>query len=279
MANTLDLSFTGLYKLPNQFSRAPKGAVLTADNVVVDKEGTLSCRRGFERYSTGTQPAKWLALTEYKQTIVGQGDTNLYYDTGNGVFSLLANNIYRPSTDPGSRVRFAEENRNLYITTNTGVKKLADFTQGILESGAPKGLGGSGVTSGGSGWFTNNTNVAYRIVWGYRDLNNNLILGAPSDRIIVSNTSGGTRNVDLTFTIPNGIATNYFYQVYRSLESATLADPPNDNLQLCYEANPTSGQLTAGLPLESRLFEQNQRRLHETTPLLPFGYRQCKRLS
>lgn len=61
-----------------------------------------------------------------------------------------------------------------------------------------------------------------------------------------------TASVKLTITIPEGVTTNYFYQVYRSsIASATgvvsLVDiTPNDELQLVYEAYPTQAEITAG---------------------------------
>jgi hypothetical protein len=50
------------------------------------------------------------------------------------------------------------------------------------------------------------------------------------------------------FTIPQGITTNHFYQIYRSDQIAftgTTPNTPDDNMQLVYEANPTSGQISA----------------------------------
>lgn len=100
-------------------------------------------------------------------------------------------------------------------------------------------------TGSASGFMANNSQVAYRVVWGTRDANNNLYLGAPSQRIIVSNSSGGTRDVTLTFTLPSGITTSDFFQVYRSRTSAASTTEADDELQLVYEANPTAGEITA----------------------------------
>jgi hypothetical protein len=58
--------------------------------------------------------------------------------------------------------------------------------------------------------------------------------------------------VDLRFSIPAGITTNHFFQVYRSaLKSATgvvTLDSlsPDDELQLVYEGNPVAGDLSNG---------------------------------
>jgi hypothetical protein len=61
-----------------------------------------------------------------------------------------------------------------------------------------------------------------------------------------------TANVFLTFTIPAGITTSDFYQIYRSqIVSATGASSiqdiaPNDELQLVFEGFPTQAQIDAG---------------------------------
>jgi hypothetical protein len=61
-----------------------------------------------------------------------------------------------------------------------------------------------------------------------------------------------TANVFLTFTIPAGVTTSDFYQIYRSqIVSATGASSiqdiaPNDELQLVFEGFPTAAQIAAG---------------------------------
>lgn len=61
-----------------------------------------------------------------------------------------------------------------------------------------------------------------------------------------------TANVLLNITIPEGITTDYFYQVYRSsiaqaTDAVALDDlVPSDELQQVYEAYPTSAEISAG---------------------------------
>jgi hypothetical protein len=62
-----------------------------------------------------------------------------------------------------------------------------------------------------------------------------------------------TSTVQLSITIPEGIDSKYFFQIYRSAVSqatgAALFDDvsPNDELQLVYEAYPTSAEIAAGV--------------------------------
>lgn len=93
--------------------------------------------------------------------------------------------------------------------------------------------------------FTGNQS-AYRMLWGITDANNNVILGAPSGRAIVTNNGTTSVNVSVTFSIPSGVTTSHFYQIYRTLASGFASVDPGDNEQLVFEGNPTSGQISAG---------------------------------
>jgi hypothetical protein len=156
--------------------------------------------------------------------------------------------------ETGKRLRSVEQNGNLYFTSSEGIRKISTTSASglssavITKAGGIKALDASVSINNNSGFFTANSVVAYRIVWGIQDSNSNLILGTPSSREVLRNTSASSKTVNITITIPLGITTSYFYQVYRS---AVVADPsgdqdPGDELQLVYEANPTNSDLTAG---------------------------------
>jgi hypothetical protein len=95
--------------------------------------------------------------------------------------------------------------------------------------------------------FSSGSQIAYRVLFGIRDANNNLLYGSPSQFTSITNTTGTTTNVQLTATIPSGITTSHFYQVYRSAVTATASSTPLDSgMQLVYEANPSAGDITNG---------------------------------
>lgn len=238
----------GLFTNSNQLSAVPEGALYLAKNVNIDKDDIVEPIRGFARLSDSpaSSAIRCDRLTSYQDKIIARRSSNntmAYYVSGAG-WTDYSSTYEHPDSDY-ARMQFAQSNGNLYFTTSLGVKVLDVYTGPVYSTGMPRGLDGSGSTTGASGFMTTNTQVAYRIVWGSRDANNNLYLGTPSQRIIVANSSGGTRDVSLTFTIPTGISTADFFQVYRSKESATSTDEPNDELQLVYEKNPTSGEITA----------------------------------
>lgn len=57
----------------------------------------------------------------------------------------------------------------------------------VTTAGGVEALDGFAYINPIQGWFLQNSEVAYRIVWGINDVNQNLILGTPSQRIILDN--------------------------------------------------------------------------------------------
>ena len=244
MSQSLNLKIKGVYANPNELSEVPEGALKTGDNIVIDKESVAESRRGQTFY--GTQLTDIIKLFNYRNRLITHYNTSkLAYDSdGAGTWVEYLGDYTPPE---GFKVRSAEANRNFYFTTSEGIKKLDSLTGIIRDAGAYKALDGTGaVGAGGTGFMTDDTAVAYRIVWGYQDANKNLILGAPSQRCIVINSSGFAQDVTVEFLIPDGVTTSWIYQLYRSGESATAADEPNDECQLVYEGSPTSTDITNG---------------------------------
>lgn len=241
----LDLQLRGLYTAPNNLSGVPQGALEIADNVVINSKSLIESRRGQTQYgaplSIGSSQVN--KLFNYSSSLIANYDDKMAYDVGDG------NWINYPGTYNAAsnqyKMRSLEALRNFYFTTDSGIKKIDIITADPRDAGVPKALGGSGSLSGSTGFLVDDSAVAYRIVWGYRDANNNLLLGAPSQRILVTNTSGGDRDVQLTFSVPDGITTEYFYQIYRSTGTGSATIEPSDELQLVIQGNPSSGELTA----------------------------------
>lgn len=248
----LVLKVSGLYTAPNQFSAIPEGSLSRAENIVIDRESVATSRRGFKRYNPNDKfnlstSNKINQIYQFRDRLIVHHGTTLEYDsTGTGTFTAYSGTYTPPS---GYRIRFTESNKNLYFTSDSGIQKITGLTTNPSPAGVPKALGGTAELTGSSGFLNHHNITAYRIVWGIKDENGNTILGAPSGRIVIFNNVGGsgTRNVLLNFLIPAGITTSYFYQIYRVRQLAT--DPanieePSDEMQLIYEANPTSTEIT-----------------------------------
>jgi hypothetical protein len=246
-AQKLDLEIRGLYLSPNELSGAPAGALKVADNIVVNSKNVADSRRGQTQYGDPLTIGAGAVnkIFNYASSLIVSYDDKFAYDSGSGVFVDYSGTYDAPSDDV--RIRSLEALKNFYFTTSRGIFKIDSLTSTPRRAGVVKALGGTASLTGGSGFLLENTAVAYRIVWGYQDANMNLILGAPSQRLVVANPSGSgmSQDVDLTWTIPDSITTEYFYQIYRSEGTATATDEPSDELQLVLQGNPTAGEIAA----------------------------------
>ena len=174
----------------------------------------------------------------------------IYYDsTGSLNFLPFSGNFNISGTTPMVAV---EANKNLYlIGLDQGIQKLTTYNSQPVLAGVPPGLDGTGVLDvSGAGFLGAAEQCAYQIVFGYTDANGNLNLGAPSERILVVNSTGTAQNVVLTFTVPQGLSTSYFYQIYRTPQTAysatpSLNVPPGAEPQLSAQFNLTGGQISA----------------------------------
>ena len=254
----------GLYTFYNRLSELPEGALVQADNVIVDRNSVIEPRRGIAKFGTDMPDPddRTKQLLVYKDRILRHFNNTIEFDSdGAGTFSAFAGSYLEPET--GIRIKYIEANSNLYFTTDSGVQKIsavtaADFTTAtdfIRPAGGPRALDVTGeISYNNPGFFSTLSKVAYRVVWGQRDANNNLILGSPSSRLVVTNFSDtSTGTVDLQFAIPEEISntdTSFFYQVYRTgvFQQGTLPTlddvEPGDEMNLVIEDFPTSTELT-----------------------------------
>lgn len=159
-SQNVNLSVSGLYTAPNDFSGVPPGAMDIADNVSIDQKNILSSRRGFDFYldvvtSTPSNYTNRLTSfrtdqigatkTEYQITRLaddtlerspGPGETADQWVTWSGTFT-------NPAAD--SKLRFFETNRRKYVLTGDGPKILDLLTAGdggnqATAAGVPKAL-------------------------------------------------------------------------------------------------------------------------------------------
>lgn len=247
------VDFKGIYDYPNQFSpqSLPQGALVEATNCVLESPGRIDSRRGYGIYgNTSGTPSQGLWMAAYNGGRLFHADDNrLYKDNNAGHFqSITSTQYFVPGSYAGSRIRFVEQNGNLFFNSNTGIYKLQSLNTTPVLAGGPQALGGN-VTAvtlpAGGGPLPNASSVAYRALWEYTDQNNNLIRGVPSTPLVANNNSS-TNNAQcqLTFTIPTSVDTSWTFRVYRSNYGINPA-PPDDNCQLVYSVQPNAAQITA----------------------------------
>lgn len=256
----IQLDCKGLYTMPNSLSKVPPGSLLVAENVVVDYNGLLSVRRGIKQFGNALVGANFEIFQEffYKDSkLIWYGNSaladtnparnNFSYDSdGLGLWVNTSTNVPSPAYMPTNTYRFAQSNDNIYFTSTSGILKTDDPSHALYSAGGLPGLDGTATLVDSAGFMATNTEVAYRMVWQFTDSNTNAVQGTPSTRLVIANTSGGTRNVQLVYTIPHGVTTAYQYQIYRSLQSASSTTDPADELQLVITGNPNSTDISNG---------------------------------
>ena len=244
MAQTLNLKISGLYTNPNQFSELPEGALQKADNIVIDKGSVAEPRRGQAKY--GQLPLSYTglvsALYDYSGTLLVSYNNKLARDNGSGTFTDYTGTFSPPT---GHRIKSTQANKNFYFTTSSNIKKLSVVSADPINAGAPRALDGYCAIGNTGGFLSHNHSCAYRFVWGYKDANDNLILGSPSGRATITNGSSGDRKIDIRLYVPDTVILGYFYQAYRSIQVGTGIEP-SDDLQLVYEGNVIQADLNAG---------------------------------
>jgi len=241
----LDLQLKGLYTSPNNLSAVPQGALEIADNVVIDRINIVESRRGQTQYGSpltiGNDQVN--KLFNYASSLVLNYSDKMAYDSGNGNWITYSGSYIAPSND--YKMRSLEALKNFYFTTSKGIFKLDRLTATPRPAGVVEALSGTASLVGSSGFLIANSAVAYRLVWAYTDANGNLLRGAPSQRLIVTNAGPGDFDVTLNYLIPDTITTDYIYQIYRSTGTATSTDEPNDELQLVLQGNPSAAEIAA----------------------------------
>jgi hypothetical protein len=249
VSQTLDLKAKGLYTFPSELSEVPQGALSLANNINIDKESIITPRRGVEKetYALANTNDRVDRIFEYQDTKIIQYNTDtLARDTG-AAYTDYTGTFEAP--EAGIPMRAVKSNQNFYFTTSMGLYKLDAIAGTPIKAGAPRGLTVELTLSGSSGFLetVGGDAVAYRVIWGYYDANDNLIVGAPSQRAIIASTGeASTKDVSVTITIPDNVTTSFIYQLYRSANTGDETIEPSDEMQLVYESSPTSGEITAG---------------------------------
>jgi hypothetical protein len=197
VSSTVILKAAGLITSPNQLD-LPDGALSEANNVIIKRDNVIEPRRGFKLYGdefpNGQDRAKQLMI--YRNRIIRHYNEILQYDSDDEGSFVDFNGSY---TEPeeGIRIRSVEANGNFYFTTSDGIKKISSPSADKLDSATIDNSGGIKAVDLSArvpyeaniqtGFLTQDGTVAYRVVWARRDANNNLILGAPSQRALVYN--------------------------------------------------------------------------------------------
>ena len=239
------LKIKGLSTNTNQYGSSPEGALSIAQNIAISKADIAEPRRGFNySFSLPLSTDRADKLLQFQGSLIAHYGSSLGYYDGS-VFHPYSGSYSHP--DPLlAKINSTEANQNLYFTTSTGIKKLDSVSNQPIQAGVDPGLDlKASASANTSGWMPANSQVAYRVVFALSDANSNLVVGSPSQRSLISNTSSTVaQDTSIQITLPASITTNHIFQLYRS-NLSTLPATPDDNCQLVASRNPTSAEITA----------------------------------
>jgi hypothetical protein len=170
MAQSVNLSVSGIYTSGNDMNGLPPGALDSAVNVESRYKNTLEPRRGFEGLENSSITGKTIVrmvdftIDDEDRLIVLTNTGDLYYydDTllpGDPWVAVpgFSTGVIAPDSING-KSRFVRANQNLYLTSQDGVRSLSSGSSAeMLRAGIPKGLNLEAETNGDiTGFFSNN---------------------------------------------------------------------------------------------------------------------------
>ena len=233
-------TFRGLYKQRNSFN-VPDGALETAKNVVIVDDDIIAKRRGFYQFINPSSAVNAIFNYQDRLVMIHSDKSSYLTETGSAPSETATETVHTGDavTVTSPRVsRSVQANKNLYFTTDEGVRKLESFDGKVSGSGVPPAGDLRGTFLTGNGTFQGNSQVGWRIVFGRRDSNDNLLLGAPSDILILANNlveAAGYSYADPLITVTkvgHGLVTGQIITVSNASQtdkngtySVTVVDP------------------------------------------------------
>jgi hypothetical protein len=173
MAQSVNLSVSGVYTSGNDMNGLPQGALDAAVNCESRFKNTLEPRRGFEALIDSAIVATKLVRlinfiingTDRILTLTDDGDV-FYYSVSGIPSPWLAvpgnsTGIVAPDSVNG-KSRFVRGGQNLYLTSQDGVRSLSSGASAkMIRAGVPKALNLQAETNGDiGGFFDNNVQLA-----------------------------------------------------------------------------------------------------------------------
>jgi hypothetical protein len=196
----------GLVTSTSEITR-PDGALSIADNIVLDYSNVIQQRRGLKEYSQQLPGNSFCKqLLTYKNVVLAYYAQTLAYDNGSGTFTAFTGSY--SELVPGLRIKYFESNGNFFFTSDSGVKKISalsttDFSPSlpVTDAGGITAIDLSAeLETNVAGFLPAQSKTAYRLVYGTKDANSNVIYGAPSARVVLTNTSADVQQQEM-FTI------------------------------------------------------------------------------
>ena len=230
----------GLLTSGRRLGQGERGYFAKTNNALIRHDGVIEPRFGLEALG-----------------VVASNITRILYDTKNAqvLRASTTNNVLQKWTgsawsdlDTTRKYSANVAARNFtFLMSNEGLRRINSGNTATEIAFVPEGLDIElRSLSGSAGWMPDNTQVGYKVVFGVKNVADEFFLGAPSGRAIAINTAGGTRDTEIRFTVPSGLTTSYFYQVYRTRPSGGPLIDPGDEMSLIFEDYLTGTDISNG---------------------------------
>ncbi len=177
-------SFVGLHLQANSFT-VPDGALERGHNVVISKDNIISkVRAVYQYYDPSSDVINQTAVFQSRLMGIFTDKIGYFTDAGSdpnytGTRSTLSGATVKIS---GTRIsRYAQSNKNFYLTTDKGILKLENYNGTIYNSGTPPSLDLRARFLAATGPVAAAKQCGWRYVIGKKDANGNEIIGAPSE--------------------------------------------------------------------------------------------------
>ncbi len=245
-----ELVFKGLITNPNELAVAGDGAMREFTNMMLFRPGLAQKRRGIIRIGPTSNPLTVNKLFNYdggRLLHSGRSTAGLLkqFSESSGVITPYSTSAIVPYNSTG-RVRGCISGKNFYLAGSvpwrlSGLDSTPVAAGGIYAPGFDR----LATTFPAGSLLPTQSSFAYRSVFGLTDAKDNLILGAPSGRFIVTNLNSTASSPGIRIIIPSIATTSHFIQLYRS-STVAVGTEPDDNLQLVYERQLTALDISAG---------------------------------
>ncbi len=227
--------FKGLNLQSNSFKNNA-GYLERAQNILISRDNIIQKRNGYSTFY-GAPASTPLALADYKNKLILIGST--YIDridqTAGGVFDSA--NPLSGQTVSISNPRNAQAAGNLFVATDNFILKLEGTSTALLKAGVPKApdltylpFGSGTVIDAVAGIHAPDSQIGYRVVFGRKDANSNLVLGAPSEltqntNALIASSAVGLASYIVTITsVAHGLLVNDFVTIRSSNGSVAVPD-------------------------------------------------------
>jgi len=226
-AQSVERRAAGLYTQWNQFE-APEGALLEADNMVIDREHLIQNRRGFNRFGNQLSGPP-SAFLDFKNSIVVLDGAVLKHDNGGtGLWSSWDGTFVSPESN--RRLRGIEVRSALYFTSSVGIYRNDSISNSPVRAGLPQPLEGSQELPNASGFLLPENKVSYRLVFMREDANGVQVFSAPTPRLIlISDQPTSTRRTQIDIHLPPEIIAGDQVWAYRTPQASPAEDLGDDH--------------------------------------------------